>query len=133
VTIEPFAREHLDAVFGLFAQERWLSYSTDPERTYAALTAAGVTSLVALDGGEVVGAIQLQSDGVIQAHISAMVVARDHRERGIGRRLIREALERAGGERIDLCSVADGFYGALTDRRFTGFRITRSELGLPRA
>jgi hypothetical protein len=86
--IVPYAPEHRPGVIALFAAELWPSYTRDPMRTCAALRAPGVTSLVALDDERVVGIVQVQSDGAIQAHLSTLVVARESRRRGIGRRLL---------------------------------------------
>ena len=74
--IEPFAPAHLDGLIALVAGEGWTEYTDDRERTYRALTAPGVTTLVATVGGRVVGAIQVQSDGVIQAHASMLLIDR---------------------------------------------------------
>jgi GNAT superfamily N-acetyltransferase len=130
VSIVPYAPEHRPGVIALFAAELWPSYTRDPERTCRALRAPGCTSLVALEGGAVLGIVQVQSDGLIQAHLSTLVVHRDHRRRGIGRLLLRDALEQAGGERLDLLSIADDFYASMTKRRFSGWRVVRADLGL---
>jgi ribosomal protein S18 acetylase RimI-like enzyme len=129
--IVPYAPEHRPGAIALFAAELWPSYVRDPEQTCVALRAPGVTSLVALEDDAVVGVVQVQSDGVIQAHLSTLVVARTHRRRGIGRRLLAEAMRAAGGERLDLLSIADDFYASMTNRRFSGWRLTRGDLGLP--
>lgn len=129
--IEPYVPEHLDGVLALFAAERWLTLIEDPARTGRALVAPGCTTLVARDEtGTVVGVIWLQSDGEIQAHVSAIAVATPHRGQGLGRRLITAALDATGVTRVDLISVADDFYGSMTERRFQGFRITRGDVGL---
>lgn len=130
--IVPYRPEHLDGVLALFAAERWLTLIEDPARTGRALVAPGCTTLVAVDGPEedVVGVIWMQSDGEIQAHVSAIAVGRDQRGKGLGRSLITEALDATGVTRVDLISVADEFYGQMTERRFQGFRITRGDVGL---
>ena len=58
--IEPFARAHLPGLIALVAAEGWAEYTADAERTYRALTAPGVTTLVAIGGERVIGVIQLQ-------------------------------------------------------------------------
>ena len=45
-SIEPFAKAHLDELIALVAAEGWAEYADDVERTYRALTAPGVTTLV---------------------------------------------------------------------------------------
>jgi ribosomal protein S18 acetylase RimI-like enzyme len=119
------AREHLNGIVRLCGIEEYPSYSQDAERTWRALTAPGVCTMVAVEDGRVVGFAQLQSDGLIQAHLSLVVIDRDRRRRCIGRRLIREALIRAGGQRIDLLSTegADDFYSSFVHQCFQGFRI----------
>jgi hypothetical protein len=47
-TIEPFAPAHLDGLIALVAAEGWTEYADDLQRTYRALTAPGVTTLVAI-------------------------------------------------------------------------------------
>jgi len=130
VAIEPFAQAHVDELIALVAAEGWTEYSDDAERTYRALTAPGVTTLVAIAGSHVVGAIQVQSDGLIQAHISMLLIARDSRGFGVGSMLLREGLERAGGLQLDIRTRTEGYYERLGASRSLGFRLTRENLGL---
>jgi GNAT superfamily N-acetyltransferase len=69
------------------------------------------------------GLVQLQSDGEIQAHLSALLVGEAWRGRGISRRLLAEALRQAGGMRMDIISVAEGFYRHLGADSRPGFRL----------
>lgn len=128
-SIEPFAEAHLDGLIGLVAAEGWTEY-TEEERTYRALTAPGVTTLIAMVGEQVVGAIQIQSDGVIQAHVSMLLIDRSCRGIGLGSRLLREGLERAGGVHLDIRTRTEGYYERLGASRSLGFRLTREDLGL---
>jgi ribosomal protein S18 acetylase RimI-like enzyme len=130
VSIEPFAQAHLDGLIALIATEGWTEYTEDAERTYRALSAPGVTTLVALADGRVVGAIQVQSDGVIQAHVSMLLIDREWRGRRLGSRLLREGLERAGGLWLDIRTRTEGYYERLGASRSLGFRLTRDALGL---
>ena len=128
--IEPFAQAHLDGLIALVAAEGWSEYTDDVERTHRALTAPGVTTLVATAGGHVVGAIQVQSDGLIQAHVSMLLIDRNWRGGGLGSRLLREGLERAGGLQLDIRTRTEGYYERLGASRSLGFRLTREDLGL---
>jgi ribosomal protein S18 acetylase RimI-like enzyme len=130
LSIEPFANAHLDGLVALVAAEGWSEYSRDVERTSRALSAPGVTTLVAIDDGRVVGAIQVQSDGVIQAHVSMLLVDPNWRGRQLGFRLLREGLERAGGVQLDIRTRTEGYYERLGASRSLGFRLTREDLGL---
>lgn len=130
LSIEPFAHLHLDGLVALVLAEGWSEYAVDVERTSRALSAPGVTTLVAIDDGRVVGAIQVQSDGFIQAHVSMLLVDPNWRGRQLGFRLLRDGLERAGGLRLDIRTRTDGYYERLGAGRSLGFRLTREHLGL---
>lgn len=128
--VRPFESGDLDGVVALCAAEAWPSFPQDPSRALRALTAPGVTTVVAVDGAEVVGFAQLLSDGEIQAHLSLIAVAASHRRRGIALAMLKLALERAGGSRIDLITdTAPEFYAALPHRRLEGFRIYPQRAG----
>lgn len=129
-SIEPFAQAHLDGLIALVAAEGWTEYTDDVERTCRALTAPGVTTLVASVGAAVVGVIQVQSDGLIQAHVSMLLIDRQWRGVGLGSRLLREGLQRAGGLQLDIRTRTEGYYERLGASRSLGFRLTREDLGL---
>jgi GNAT superfamily N-acetyltransferase len=128
--LRPFTRQDLEGSLVLFSAEGWDTYTADAERTYRALAARGSTTLVAVDQGNVVAVIQLQSDGELQAHLSALLVAEGWRRRGLARRLLAEALQRAGGLRMDIVTRSGGFYLGLGADQVLGFRLTRENLGL---
>jgi ribosomal protein S18 acetylase RimI-like enzyme len=130
ISIEPFTQAHLDGLLALVAAEGWTEYADDVERTHRALTAPGVTTLVAIAGGHLVGAIQVQSDGLIQAHVSMLLIAPNSRGVGLGSRLLRDGLERAGGLQLDVRTRTEGYYERLGASRSPGFRLTREDLGL---
>lgn len=115
----------LAAVLGLCQAEGWPSLPADPERARRALTAPGVTTVVAVaEDSAVVGFAQMMSDGEIQALLANLLVTPALRQRGAGRALISEGFRLAGGQRVDLLTdTAEDFYGRLPHRRFTGFRL----------
>jgi ribosomal protein S18 acetylase RimI-like enzyme len=129
-SIEPFAQAHLDGLIALVTAEGWTEYTDNVERTYLALTAPGVTTLVATVGGSVVGAVQVQSDGLIQAHVSMLLIGRHGRGHGLGSQLLREGLKRAGGMQLDIRTRTESYYERLGASRSLGFRLTRDDLGL---
>ncbi len=128
ISVEPFALAHLDGLIALVAAEGWTEYSDDVDRTYRALTAPGVTTLVAIVGGRVAGAIQLQSDGLIQAHVSMLLIDRNCRGAGLGSALLRQGLKRAGGLQLDVRTRTEGYYERLGATRSLGFRLTPEDL-----
>jgi GNAT superfamily N-acetyltransferase len=131
VELENFERGHLSGTLELLAEAEWETYTEDPERTYRALSAPGSTTLVAVEDGTVAGFVQLQSDGEIQAHLSALLVGESWRGRGLSRLLLREGLERAGGMRMDIISAAESFYRHLGADERPGFRLRPPDLEDP--
>jgi ribosomal protein S18 acetylase RimI-like enzyme len=122
--VRRFQPGDVEGVIELCAAEGWPSFPEDPARALRALTAPGVTTVVADEAGRVVGFAQLLSDGEIQAHLSLIAVHPDARRQGLARQLLRLALAEAGGIRIDLITdTAPEFYAALPHRRLDGFRI----------
>jgi ribosomal protein S18 acetylase RimI-like enzyme len=133
LSIQPFASHHLDGVVALVDSAGWSEYTVDVERTSRSLTAPGVTTLVAVDDARVVGAIQVQSDGAIQAHVSMLLVDPNWRGQQLGFKLLREGLRRAGGLQLDIRTRTDGYYERFGASRSLGFRLTREQLGLAAA
>jgi ribosomal protein S18 acetylase RimI-like enzyme len=125
VEIVPFVEEHLDGVIRLCVAEGWPSFPDDLERAIRVLTAPGVTTVIALDNGEVVGFAELFSDGELQAFLANLAVDGRFRGQGTGRALVIEALRLAGGERIDLLSEDEAveFYGSFPNFQEPGFRL----------
>jgi len=119
-----FLLSDLPGVLHLCKQEKWPSFPEDPARANRALTAPGVTTIVAVEGETIVGFAQLMSDGEIQAHLSLIAVDSAYRRRGIARELIASALRVAGGLRIDLITdSAEEFYSSFPHFRRAGFRL----------
>jgi ribosomal protein S18 acetylase RimI-like enzyme len=125
VEIRSFEPDDLPGILRLCEAEGWPSFPADPPRALRILTAHGVTTVVAVDGGAVVGFAEMFSDGELQAYLANLAVDAGRRGAGIGRRLVTEALRLAGGERIDLLSEegTTGFYRALPHFEKPGFRL----------
>ena len=114
----------LPSVIALCEAEVWPSFPADPERAHRALTAPGVTSVVAVDGARVTGFAQLLSDGEITACLALIVVASDQRRRGVARALVLDGFARTRAQRVDLLTdSAAAFYESFPHRRFEGFRL----------
>ncbi len=93
--------EEREKVFDLLMDCRATDYSEEkgffgfsPERLSAVLDATD-TTLVALDGGEIVGTISLTGP-----LCGSLVVSREHRKRGIGAALLEAATKRAEGRSL---------------------------------
>lgn len=120
----PIEKRHLAGVLRLCEIEHWPSYIKDPKFTWKILTAPGVYTFVAEENKKVIGFVQMQSDGGLQAHLSLIVVDKTRRRKSIATRLIREAFANSGAQRIDLITdSAPAFYRSFTHYEWHGFRI----------
>jgi ribosomal protein S18 acetylase RimI-like enzyme len=120
-----FALEHLEDVLRLCEAEGWPSLPADRDRAIRALNGPGVVTVVALEGGEVVGFARMLTDGAIHAYLANVVVVGGMRRRGIGKRLVEETFARSGAERVDLYAGddSDDFYRSFQHKTFPGYRI----------
>lgn len=120
-----FSEEHLPGVLRLCEAEGWPSLPADPARAGRALTAPGVVTVVAVEGGEVVGFAQMLTDGEIQAYLCDMVVATEERRKGVGQKLVEVAFARSRAQRVDLLALdeSEGFYRSFDHRTMPGYRI----------
>ena len=125
IRYERVERHHIPGMVSLCQAEGIESYTESEELTWQALTAPGVTTFVALEDDDVLGFVQLQSDGHIQAHLSLVLVTSTRRRKGIGRNLVTEAFTHAGGKRVDLVTdSADEFYRSFKHKdHWRGYRI----------
>lgn len=123
-TIERFDEGHAGELAELCHSEGWDSWE-DPVAVASAMLAPGVTALVALKEGGLVGAVQVLGDGQINWVIGTLIVAPSYRSQGIGRRLIAESFIATGAKRLDLLTENDGpaFYRQLPGREMAGFRL----------
>lgn len=114
--IVPFGPEHLDGAVRLSRQAGW-PHRPDDWRLVLALS----EGFAAINGsGEVAGTILLTPYGKDCATINMVIVDEDMRGRGLGRRLMDAAMERAGGRPLRLVATAEGL--PLYER--LGFRET---------
>ena len=128
VAYEAFdAGRHLSGVAGLLASLEWDNFDYDPDLTRKALTAPGVTTIVAVAGeaGKVVGFAQVFADGVFQAHLGLLAVDEGWHRKGVGRGLVEDAFARVGARRLDLIASDESleFYRSFSHREQVGFRL----------
>ena len=127
ITIRAWRAEDRESVAGLL---RLLS-------TQAELTADDAPTYVAESGGRVVGMVTLCVFRTLtgpKAYLDHLVVAAEHRRRGIGRELVEHAIEQArsaGASRIDLTAsdekrAGHTLYASLGFRRRDTASLRRS-------
>jgi GNAT superfamily N-acetyltransferase len=130
VAYEP---RHLEAVLVLCKAEGWTTFAANRERAARAMSAPGVTALVAVEEDRLLGFAQAVGDGAITAYLCMLLVAADARGRGIGKALVERTLVEARVLRLDLLSSEDAMslYERFPHNTMPGFRLYPDE-GLPR-
>ena len=88
---KPISPEHYEDVRRFLSAAGWGDRVGDAERFKAMMEKAGRT-VVAFEGGRVVGFARALTDGVSNGYISMVAVAEDCRGRGVGRELVRRLL-----------------------------------------
>jgi ribosomal protein S18 acetylase RimI-like enzyme len=127
--VREYRRDDLASVVELCRAEGWPSFQ-DSAVASQALGAPGVIAASAESAGVVIGFGYGQTDGVVQAHLSLIVVERDKRRQGVATAIVQALLERSGAKRLDLITdEAGSFYESLPHRRTTGYRIYASTDG----
>lgn len=88
---KPVEPSDFEAVRQFLSENGWAHRVADPERFARMMQGAGRT-VVAWDGGRVVGFGRALGDGVSNGYLSMVAVAEDRRGQGIGRELVRRLM-----------------------------------------
>ena len=89
--VRPILPKEIEPARLLLAANQWGPRVQDPE-VFRTLVERSPLALVAVQDGEVVGFLRALTDGIFNGYILMVVVAEEHRGKGVGTALVRAAM-----------------------------------------
>ena len=98
--IRPIQQVEIEAVRKLLQQNNWGKRVADPA-TFAQLIQRSPVAVVAVENETVIGFLRALTDGIFNGYISMVVVAEEHRGKGVGTALVKHAM----GDNVEMTWV----------------------------
>ncbi|ANU09479.1 GNAT family acetyltransferase [Planococcus antarcticus DSM 14505] len=128
VLIRQYRKADFPAIHELNMQEQWgnlVAKELDTKQAWINSTVA----IVAEVDGKVVGCLRGLTDGFVSLYICELLVSKNHRKAGIGKKIMQFVHSQYPKTRMELLasSTSRSFYEAQSYRPFYGFRKTMGE------
>jgi GNAT superfamily N-acetyltransferase len=94
VILQVPTKNQIRQIAGLYRAQEWWQAGDEYPQLIPRLIAGSHCFVAALEGEDIVGMGRAISDGVSDAYIQDLTVSSDHRNKGIGRRILQTLLER---------------------------------------
>lgn len=126
--IRPYREADFQAIHELNKQEHWSNLVAKEQDTKQAWTNSTVAVVAEIDG-QVIGCLRGLTDGFISLYICELLVSQQHRNIGVGKKLVQSVHSQYPKTRVELLAsnTSRSFYEAQGYRPFYGFRKTAEE------
>ncbi|QPC46504.1 GNAT family N-acetyltransferase [Mangrovibacillus cuniculi] len=126
--IVPFHSKYFDQIITMCEEEGWTNLVHKRNDLLEAFQSSSIAFLL-LDGEQVIGYIRGVTDTKISTFIAELLIKKDHRQKGLGTKLLKYVHDQYPETRMELLasSTSKDYYEEKDFRPFNGYRKTYIE------